>query len=203
MKMENETQKNMFALTGVRTDPYPTDHFLNKLFLPFIPGWVRPNHLTILRFIASPFVLYLLWQGNYKWGLPVFILTAFTDALDGAMARIRKQITVWGTIYDPVADKILVGGAVLILILKIYPWLALAVVILELFTIGGGFYLKVKGRLCPANAWGKIKMVLQVVAVGFFLLGMLADLSVFFAVSFWLFILSLLFSLVNIFSRGL
>lgn len=201
--MDNETQKNVFALTGVRTKPYPTDHFLNKLFLPLIPRWVRPNHLTVLRFVASPFVLYLLWRGNYKWGLLAFILAAFTDALDGAMARIRKQITIWGTIYDPVADKILVGGAVLILILKMYPWLALAVVILEVLTIGGGFYLKIKGRLCPANAWGKIKMVLQVVAVGFFLLGMLTGLGGFFTVSFWIFALSLFFSAVNIFSRGL
>lgn len=201
--MENAEQKNILALTGVRTEPYPTDRFLAKLFLPLIPLWVRPNHLTSLRFIATPFVLYLLWQGNFKWGLPLFILTAFTDALDGAMARVRKQITVWGTIYDPVADKILVGGAVLILIFKIYPWLALAVVVLELLTFCGGLYLKLKGRLSPANTWGKIKMVLQVVAVGFFLLGMLAGGTILFTVSFWIFVLSLLFSVVNIFSRGL
>jgi phosphatidylglycerophosphate synthase len=86
---------------------------LAKTVLRLIPRSVQPNHLTIARFWLIPFVAYFLFFGNYRIGLFVFILTALTDGIDGALARTRGQITEWGRLYDPVADKLLVATAVL------------------------------------------------------------------------------------------
>lgn len=194
-------ENNIFNHT--RFKPYPTDYFLNKTILPLVPRWVRPNHITILRFITAPIVFWLLWQGNYQWGLPVFLFVAFTDALDGAIARLRNQITPWGIIFDPVADKILIGGSLLILIWKIHPFLVLAVILMETVTIAGGFYLKLKGRLCPANNWGKAKMVLQVLAVAVFLIGSFGNLAWLYGFSALLLIASLIFAIISFLSRGL
>jgi CDP-diacylglycerol--glycerol-3-phosphate 3-phosphatidyltransferase len=187
----------------VRTEPYPTDYLLNKTILPLIPYWLKPNHLTIFRFLATPFVFWLFWQGNYQWGLPVFLLVAFTDALDGALARIRKQITQWGITYDPVADKILMGGVVLILVLqKLGKGLALVIVGSEVIAILGGLYFKMKGVLCPATIWGKIKMNIQVLAITILLIGVIFNASYLFNCSYWLFVISLGFALMSILGRG-
>lgn len=190
-------------LDCVRTKPYWTDYILAKVFLPLTPQWLRPNHLTILRFMLTPFVLWLLWTGDYKTGLVAFIAVAFTDAWDGMVARMRQQITIWGTVYDPVADKILIGGAVLILVIKHLGLpLALIIITLELLTIGGAFYFKLKGILCPAIIWGKIKMLLQVIATVVLLTGMIGNWPILFSVAYGIFIASIVFGFLSLIRRG-
>lgn len=200
----NELSDKFSFVNQVRVEPYPTDRFLNKIILPLIPRPVRPNHLTFLRLILTPLVLYFLWQGNFILGLTLFLIAALTDALDGAMARLRSQITVWGIIYDPVADKVLIGGAVLVLLLKVHFFLALAVVFLELITVLGAFYFKNRrNKLCPANVWGKTKMVLQVAAVVFLILGEILGFPGLLSFSFTIFYFSLFFSVISVISRSL
>src|SRR5690349_9005018 len=100
------------------------DQILARTLLPFIPHSVKPNAVTVFRFITLPFVLYLLFVENYKWGLILFALSAFSDAVDGALARTRGQITEWGKTFDPLADKLLISISVIILVSKfINPFL--------------------------------------------------------------------------------
>ena len=140
---------------------FPHDYLLKPL-LWFIPSFVRPNHLTVARMCATPVVLWFLFMENYRVGVPLFIATAATDALDGSLARWRKQITEWGTFYDPMADKLLMGSViVLILIQHVNPVIAFGVIGVELLMLGGGWYKRQKGKKIQANVWGKVKMWLE------------------------------------------
>jgi len=126
----------------------------------------RETISTFLRFVSVPLVAWLLLEHNYAWGALVFALAAFTDALDGALARTRNQITRWGKIADPFADKLLIGTTALILVTR-FVSLEIAVVIIsiELLLIARAVYLYSHKRNAGANSMGKIKMVLQSVAL--------------------------------------
>lgn len=142
------------------------DRILAKIFLPIIPHWIKPNHLTVLRFIMVPFVAYLTWVQNWNWLIPVFLIAGFTDLLDGTLARVRKQITLWGTIADPAADKLLIGSvAVLFLASEISFLLAFTLVFLELLIVLGAYLRQRRGEYISANWSGKIKMLLQVIGI--------------------------------------
>lgn len=184
---------------NIKSQPY--DWIVKNTFLWMFPAkWgIRPNHITIARFIASPFVFWLLWQQQYKIGLIAFFLTALTDAIDGAMARTRGQITVWGTIYDSVADKFLIGGVALILVLQhLGLWLAGLIVALELISALGALYFKWRrGIVRSALLWGKIKMNLQVFATMLLLAHIIWDISPLSAVSAGIFGASAVTALIN------
>ena len=140
---------------------FPHDRCMRP-FVWLMPSWVRPNHLTLLRIIMTPVVMWVLYSENYALGIPLFIMVAFTDALDGSMARIRKQITAWGTFYDPFADKLLIGSVILLIVIKhVNPLIAIALLLLEALLILGGWYSRQHGKIRSANIWGKIKMLLQ------------------------------------------
>lgn len=142
------------------------DTFLNYTVLRFIPDVVSPNSVTIVRFLSVPVVAWLLLEQNYAWGALVFALAAFTDALDGAMARTRGRITHWGKIADPFADKLLIGSTALILVTRFVSLeIAVAIVSIELLLISRAAYLYSHKRRAGANAMGKVKMVLQSVAL--------------------------------------
>jgi len=147
------------------------DYLVKYLFLWMFPRFVRPNHLTVTRFLATPAVFWLLSIGNYQWGIPVFLVVALTDACDGTMARTRNQITEWGTIYDPIADKILVGSVLLLLIFRhLNIYLVILIIALELLTLVGGLVVKKRGGVIVAMFWGKTKMVAQVIGIFFLLI---------------------------------
>lgn len=150
--------------------PYPHDHLFAATVLRLFPQRVTPNQITWFRFLATPVVLLLLIAENYTWGVPAFILVAFTDALDGSLARTRKQVTEWGTIYDPVADKILIGSVILLVVMRhLLPAVGVVILAFELLVLIGGWYRKSSGRAIGANVWGKTKMFSQVVAVSLLL----------------------------------
>ncbi len=177
----------------------PYDRLVKALLLWMFPMPVRPNHITVARMLLSPLVFVLLWKEEYALGLVTFLLVALTDAIDGAMARTRRQITVWGTLYDGVADKVLIGGVVLILVLKhLGVWLSSAIVGLEVFTLLGAGWFKKKGIVHPANVWGKIKMNLQVIGVAVLLIDLIWSLPVAAQVSGWVFVGSVAFGFMSI-----
>src|SRR6185369_2656977 len=97
---------------------HPHDHLLDRTLLRFIPESVRPNHVTILRILLTPVVFWVLWKQWYGLGTALFLLTGFTDMIDGSMARTRGQVTPWGKIWDPVADKILIGSVIVLLLFR-------------------------------------------------------------------------------------
>lgn len=184
--------------------PYPFDYILGATVLKLIPRRVRPNHVTVLRMLATPFVVWIIAAGNYRWGIPLFLLTAFTDAVDGAMARLRKQVTEWGTIYDPVADKLLIGSLVFVVVLKyIHPFVGIALLVVEAAFIVGGYVSLKRGTLKPANIWGKIKMGLEVTGVTLLLVAIASGLDVILHISIGAFILALAFAIVSLVTHGI
>jgi CDP-diacylglycerol--glycerol-3-phosphate 3-phosphatidyltransferase len=148
------------------------DRVVQVLFLWALPRWVRPNYLTALRFLLIPVILLLLYLDHRWWGLGVFLVASSTDFTDGAMARNRGQITLLGTYADPVADKLLVA-AVLAWIgyeyLVVQIFLAFIVLELVLFAIGASILLRT-GSARSSNMFGKIKMIVQSVALLLFLI---------------------------------
>jgi CDP-diacylglycerol--glycerol-3-phosphate 3-phosphatidyltransferase len=144
-------------------------YFHDFLFHPLIkilPNWLRPNHITFLRMVLTPFVLTLLWFEYYKAGVPLFIFTALTDALDGAMARIKNQITEWGIFFDPVADKLLIGGVLLLVAWQNIPqYLILMLIAVEASIVAFGAWSSRDGQIRMANNWGKAKMFTEVLTL--------------------------------------
>jgi len=142
------------------------DTILNRTVLRLIPDSVSPNSVTVVRFVSVPIVAWLLLEHWYAWGAVVFALSAFTDALDGAMARTRNRITHWGKLADPFADKLLIGTTALILVTRFVSLeIAVVIVSIELLLITRAAYLYSHKRRAGANAMGKVKMVLQSVAL--------------------------------------
>ncbi len=156
-----------------------TDSIVRKVLLWLFPAWIRPNHLTVLRFILTPVVLLLLYYDLPWWALGIFVVAICTDFIDGTMARTRGQITPTGIIIDPIADKLLVGSVLAwlgwdYLVVKII----LIFIALELILTAVGIGIAGPGqRARPSNAFGKGKMVVQSVALVLFIVASILDLD--------------------------
>jgi len=175
-----------------------TDKIINKLFLWMFPQSVKPNHVTIFRFITVPFLIVFLLLGYYKITFVLFVISAFSDAVDGAMARTRNQITDWGIVFDPFADKLLIGTVGGIVIFKfLNPLLALSIIFIELVLIASSYY-RFKGEVVPAKAVGKIKMILQCVGVGFVFLFMLTESVIFLTIATYVLCLAVFFAVLSV-----
>jgi CDP-diacylglycerol--glycerol-3-phosphate 3-phosphatidyltransferase len=177
-----------------------TDKILARTILPFIPKWVTPNAVTWFRFATIPFIGYLLDTEQYQTSLILFFLSAFSDAVDGAMARSRNQITEWGKMFDPLADKLLIGISALFLVSKfLNPYLAATIILIEFFIITSTYYRKnVHGVPIEAELSGKVKMVLQSFGIGFILLGAIYGISPFFIIASYLMYLAIVFAIISL-----
>lgn len=177
---------------------YPQDHIIRWLFHWWVPRSVKPNHLTILRFFLTPFVLWLMWKESWFGAFCLFLFAAFTDVLDGSLARLRKQITLWGTVADPVADKILIGSMSVLFVARVVGlWWAVAVLFMELLVVTGVMYRRYKGKISSANVFGKTKMFLQVVAVSLLLLSQIFHWPLLVTVALGCFLVSFVFAFVS------
>ncbi len=180
------------------------DKVMEKTILRLFPGWIYPNYVTVFRLIATPFVLALLYLGEYYIGLIAFLLVAFTDAIDGSLARTRNQITDWGKIYDPIADKVLVGGMVFIIVFKyIDAWASFLIVGLEIVIVITAWIRLKLGYKVQANIWGKIKMILQVLGVAILLLAIIFDWATLFPYANGTLYLAIAFALVSLLTYGI
>lgn len=136
------------------------------------------NKLTILRILLVPLMVIIPFfniQGNL-WGIPItyiiidiiFVIAALTDKLDGHIARSRNQITTFGKFLDPIADKIVVVTAMIMLVEfgHLPAWIPIIVILRE-FVVSGYRLIAVQkqGNVIAANIWGKLKTVTQMVAV--------------------------------------
>lgn len=129
-----------------------------------------PNTLTLLRILLVPaFLIAVLydWRG---WALALFAAAALTDLLDGFLARRLEQRTLLGVYLDPVADKLLIAVAYVILAAKtlLPAWLAVLVVFRDLIvTLGAAvLYLTGRGVAIVPSVWGKQCTFLQLVTAG-------------------------------------
>ncbi len=144
-------------------------------------GMNLPNKLTVSRILLTPVCVVFIMLGGYKWtaavGAFLFLLIALTDMLDGKIARKYNLITDFGKFLDPLADKFLVIGAYLALISRVDGYRELALVILTIITVFREFavssmrlIMNTKEKVViPANIYGKLKTVLQMVFVIAFL----------------------------------
>jgi CDP-diacylglycerol--glycerol-3-phosphate 3-phosphatidyltransferase len=102
----------------------------------------------------------------------IFAAAAFTDWLDGHLARANHQITTLGKLLDPIADKLLITGALIPLVglNRVSPWIAAVLIGREFAVMGLRGIAATKGVIIAASNWGKYKMVCQVLALVFLIL---------------------------------
>ena len=132
-----------------------------------------PNKLTIGRTIAVPFFIAAFMLGYYKIAFVIFVAASVTDYFDGKIAREQNLVTNFGKIMDPLADKILVYSALCLFIETgtIKAWMLIVILAREFVVAGMRTVAASEGRVLAAGMSGKIKTVLQMVAVCGFLLG--------------------------------
>ena len=138
----------------------------------------KPNKLTILRILLVPIMVILSFfeiPGKVLW-VPmtmflmdiVFVIASITDKLDGYLARKNNQVTDFGKFLDPIADKILVIAAMVILVgmQRLPAWIPIIVIFRE-FLVSGYRMMAAgkKGKVVAANKWGKLKTVTQMIAL--------------------------------------
>ncbi len=139
-----------------------------------------PNLLSLARLLAAAPICVLLGRREYFPALGLIALAAITDGLDGYLARVLRAQSHFGEVFDPIADKILMGAVFLTLAFtgEIDAWLAWMVVLRDvgILSAGGFAWLTGKGmRRFPPSIWGKLSTSFQV-AFTVALLGWLAAL---------------------------
>ena len=137
-----------------------------------------PNKLTLFRIILVPIMVIIPFLGIEKdfLGIPltyliidiIFIIASVTDKLDGYLARKNNQVTTFGKFLDPLADKILVLTAMIMLVemQKLPAWIPIIVLARE-FVVSGYRLVAVEkgGKVIAASKWGKLKTVTQMFAI--------------------------------------
>ena len=130
-----------------------------------------PNKLTIARVIAVPFFILAFYFGWYILAFVIFVAASLTDMLDGKIARKHNLVTNFGKIMDPLADKVLVYSALCLMIPFYVPAWMLIVILAREFTVAGmRTVAAAEGIVIAAGMSGKIKTVLQMLAVCLLLL---------------------------------
>lgn len=129
-----------------------------------------PNFLTTLRLLSIPFLVMLFYLPiPYQFELvgAIFLLASATDLIDGYIARRREQITDLGKLLDPVADKLLVIAALVLLVEadRLWAWLAILIVGREIAVTALRAIASSSGRVMQAEGMGKLKMTFQVVGI--------------------------------------
>lgn len=129
------------------------------------------NKLTLIRIFLVPIFLIFIAVKSFSYGTFIatfiFILASLTDKLDGYIARSRNQITKFGKFMDPLADKLLVTAALISLVeLQIIPsWAAMIIIAREFAVSGLRTIAASDGVVIAASWWGKIKTVIQIIAI--------------------------------------
>ena len=137
--------------------------------------WNLPNALTVARLVSVPVFIILALQDSWamRWAsFVVFALAAITDRFDGHLARSWNQITDFGRIVDPIADKALTlcGFAVASWLVNLPWWVTILIAVRELgITAMRAFFLR-RGVVVSANQAGKLKTFMQIVALGVLLI---------------------------------
>lgn len=198
MKKNGMFAKGMFSDYSEAERLHIHDRFVSATLVRFLPLWLKPNHLTILRFMLVPVAITFLWLEKFATGTAVFVFAALTDVLDGTMARTRGQITTWGKIFDPLADKMLICGTIAMILLKhMNPFLAFGIIFLETSIVLGSFFMSKKKDLeIKANNWGKAKMVSEAGGISIMLLSMISGAGFLMSLSVVVFGLALSFGMV-------
>lgn len=173
-----------------------------------------PNALTVLRIFFVPLLLAVMLRRDIEWDTGAFVLTkewlafviflfaAITDLLDGYIARRRRQVTTFGKLLDPVADKLLISAAFISLVEldRVPAWMVVIIVGREFAVNGLRSIASAKGFQIAASDLGKTKMVAQVISVSLLLISppgtIFAELA---HISLWLVVLFAAASMIDYF----
>jgi CDP-diacylglycerol---glycerol-3-phosphate 3-phosphatidyltransferase len=139
------------------------------------PGLMNiANALTVGRLVLVPVFVAFLLAGSPGWRFAAFVVFAVasaTDLLDGELARRRGLITDFGKIADPIADKALIGSALVSLsFLGELPWWVTGVILFRELAVTGLRFWVIRRGVIPASRGGKAKTLLQVVAISLYIL---------------------------------
>jgi len=136
--------------------------------------WTAPNQITLLRLIFIPFVIISVFDGDWAWALALLLAAAFSDALDGLLARTLHQQTLLGQYLDPLADKLLLSSLFLVLsFVKKIPWKYTVLVFsrdLCIVATAVVLYATVGFRDFRPSIFGKLNTACQIAAVFFVVL---------------------------------
>ena len=128
-----------------------------------------PNFLSLLRLFCIPLILLFMWERDLHWALILFVAAGVSDALDGMLARLLKQKTLFGMYLDPAADKLLLSSSFLVLALTgEVSWLVAGLVLGRDAVLVAGvvvLVLTTQARRFPPSALGKANTAVQVAAV--------------------------------------
>jgi CDP-diacylglycerol--glycerol-3-phosphate 3-phosphatidyltransferase len=126
--------------------------------------WNLPNNLSLVRILAVPVVVWLLSAQEQVWAALVFAVAAATDMLDGYLARRSRQVTTLGKLLDPLADKLLVCGALIMLIPSgaVPAWAVFLIVARELAVTGLRAAAACRGSVIAASFAAKYKTTFQI-----------------------------------------
>jgi CDP-diacylglycerol---glycerol-3-phosphate 3-phosphatidyltransferase len=132
------------------------------------------NLLTVVRLLLVPVFLWLLFIDGTWWrvaALLVFAVASFTDRVDGQLARSRNLVTDFGKIADPIADKALTGSALvgLSLLGDLWWWVTIVILVREIGITLLRFVV-IRYGVIAASRGGKLKTMLQVFAIGFYVM---------------------------------
>ncbi len=137
--------------------------------------WNLPNSITLLRILLIPVFVWLYTEPGTHRAVAaalVFSAAAFTDFLDGYFARRSGQITNLGKLLDPVADKLLVASALILLVQyqRVAVWVAIVMIARELLVTGARAVAAKEGCIVPADTLGKFKVIGQISGILFLML---------------------------------
>lgn len=144
---------------------------------PYVSPWNLANYLTVLRLLLVPvFLGFLLAREGEDAGFrliaaAVFLIAALTDRIDGQIARSRGLITSFGKLADPIADKALIGAALIGLSVldELFWWVTILVLVREIGVTLLRFVV-IRHGVMPSGRGGKLKTVLQTLAITLYLL---------------------------------
>ena len=135
------------------------------------------NVITVVRILLVPLFCWLFFLGSEDnpaprwWALAIFALAAISDRIDGELARRNNYITDLGKVLDPIADKFLVGAALISLsLVGDLPWWVTVVILVRELGVTIMRMLLVKKKVIPASQGGKLKTVFQILGIIMFLL---------------------------------
>jgi len=166
-----------------------------------------PNLLTLFRILLVPLLVVVLltkFEGKEFVGLALFLLAALTDFLDGFIARRSQKVTRLGQLLDPAADKILTSAAFISLVeLGVAPaWMVVAIIAREFAISALRGFAASEGVVIPAGIWGKVKTVVQIIAISLLIIyERLGELERLAPLSLWLALIVSLYSGLEYFVR--
>jgi len=133
-----------------------------------------PTVITFSRILLIPIFIYVV-ETNKLLGVFIFVLASATDILDGYIARKSKQVTKLGVLLDPIADKLLIISALIVLVDKgcVDAWVAIVIIAREFIVTGLRIVALSKDIVIPAEMGGKIKTTVQFISIFILLLYLL------------------------------